>query len=792
MNSYFLYRCAFAIPLLALCSGNDELRAETGRLGSAKEIAAVQGVEELVVYAQHRAQGEQDIPLAITALSGEQIVSRGRTSLADLAPILPNTVLVPGTSPNGPALGAQIRGIGQFDFNPAYEPGVAIYVDGVYFPLLTGSAIELLDIDHVEVARGPQGTLSGRNAIGGAIHVRTRTPDGKEEANVEVRLGSREHVGFRAAAGFRITDKSSARISVVRNRQNGYVDQIDFGCANPGNLQGIAASRPEGNCRIDRLGGIDYFGTRARVGFEGDGYELLFSADMVRLDQTNPAEVLMIARDTAYLCGPRCNYASFTLPAGATLLGSGLPAEASIQPNRQFFEGGGVSGQLGLPFGSGLRLDAISAYRRFHSTFGADDDLSPQPSGAGGSHKLDHDFLSQEIRIGKEAPDTLNWVAGGFFSHQTTTYLTRQDIRYIAPGKALQFVGDDRIEAGSLALFASATLAATDRINLTAGLRQSWDYKDYRFTRRNNDGTINAYLDPIGAANGSGYFNPLTGARALDGSIARYRGSHLDWRASVDMKFAAWLMGYATASTGFRGGGVSARPFNARQALEGIFEPETLRSFELGLKSDFLDNRFRINLAVFSSRHKDVLLSLRDCSDFGGGPCGVITNAGNAKLEGVELEMTARPADGWYLQSMASHVRGRWSRLDRRVGTSVAMSDPSTSAPPWKLSTSLMRELDLGPSGIVSLRTELSHIGKRFNGRALAATPYFIPSYQLLDARIGWTAPSGRFEASLMVSNLLNAYYFESRTDAIANFTGNAFGRIGAPRDFTFTTRWAF
>jgi iron complex outermembrane receptor protein len=129
---------------------------------------------DIIVTAQFREQRLQDTPLAITAINAELLEARSQTNIAQIAQQAPNVTLVPGGAVFGASLGASIRGIGQFDFNPAYEPGVGIYVDDVYFPTLTGSVFDLLDLDRVEVLRGPQGTLTGRNSIGGAIKLFSR------------------------------------------------------------------------------------------------------------------------------------------------------------------------------------------------------------------------------------------------------------------------------------------------------------------------------------------------------------------------------------------------------------------------------------------------------------------------------------------------------------------------------------------------------------------------------------------------------------------------------------------
>src|SRR6187549_3014971 len=188
---------------------------------------------EIFVTAQFREQNLQDTPLAITAVTAETMEAKSQTNLAQVADSAPNVTLKPQGASFGPSISVAIRGIGAGDFNPAFEPGVGIYIDDVYYPQLTGAVFDLLDLDRVEILRGPQGTLSGRNSEGGSIKMFTQRPEGSGEGFVEGTFGSRERIGVRAGIDFALTDDLAGRISGVYKHQNGYVDQLDFGCAFP-------------------------------------------------------------------------------------------------------------------------------------------------------------------------------------------------------------------------------------------------------------------------------------------------------------------------------------------------------------------------------------------------------------------------------------------------------------------------------------------------------------------------------------------------------------------------------
>src|SRR5688572_388780 len=162
--------------------------------------------DEIVVTAQFRAQNLQDTPLAITAVNAEMLEARSQTNIAQVANNAPSVTLKPQGAAYGPSMGASIRGVGQFDFNPALEPGVGLYVDDVYYATLTGSLFDLLDLDRVEILRGPQGTLAGKNSIGGAVKLYSQRPRGDNTATVSAAYGSRDRVDVRASADLGLTD----------------------------------------------------------------------------------------------------------------------------------------------------------------------------------------------------------------------------------------------------------------------------------------------------------------------------------------------------------------------------------------------------------------------------------------------------------------------------------------------------------------------------------------------------------------------------------------------------------
>ncbi|MDE2597369.1 MAG: TonB-dependent receptor [Sphingomonadales bacterium] len=729
---------------------------------------------EIVVTAQFREQKLQDTPLSITAVDAGMLESRNQTDLSQIAKQAPNVTLNAMGGAYGSSLGASIRGIGQFDFNPAYEPGVGMYIDDVYYATLTGGIFDLLDLERVEVLRGPQGTLTGRNSIGGAIKLFSIKPNDKNSGMIEAKYGSRNRVDLRASANFVLADGLYGRISGVYKHQNGYVDQVDYGCAKPGNPEGIGAfpSSTHG-CVMSKFGEVNYSGVRAALRFNpNDKIDYTVTGDYTYENRTNAAEVVTQtnAATANAICGRFCNYASFYLPAG------GQVSAGYFMPNTTKFEGWGVSGNGTFNLTDNLNIQSITAYRRYRQVWGTDDDYTPfGAKGAGGYDNLDFWFFSQELRVNAKLGDMVDVTLGGFYSKQKSTYFTRQDIRYIAPGLNFQFLGDDPVNANSKAVFGTAIIKPAEAMTITAGFRYTDEHKDYTFRRKNFDGTKSIFLG------------------ALDGVTAVYDGSRWDWRISADYRFSPEVLAYVTVGTGFKGGGVTARPFDAAQALNGSFGPETVTAYEAGLKTDLLDRRLRINLAGFINDYKAIQLPLISCASLGSNaPCGARQNAGNGKIKGFEAEVTASPVPGLDIDASLSHLFGHWSTIDARVGNAILLSDPIVS-PNWKWSAGIQYKADLGGAGSLTPRFDIAYTGKTSAGRVAAGGPIdYFPSYSLANARVTWKNSDEDLSIAFEVQNLFDKYYTPARFAAVYAFSGTIYSQVGRPREWAVSVKKTF
>lgn len=774
-------------------------------------------LEEVVVTAQFREQKVQDTPIAITAVSSEMLEARNQTNLAQVADSAPNVTFRPQGASFGPSITASIRGVGQNDFSPAFEPGVGIYIDDVYFPSLTGAVFDLLDLDRVEILRGPQGTLSGRNSEGGSIKMFSKRPTGENAGYAEATYGNRNLVGMRGSADFKLADGVYARISGVFKRQDGYVDQLDFGCVHPAGSDalnpagGIPRVQATGDCRLAKLGGVGYEAVRGILRFNpNDNFDLMLSADKTHDEHTFAGEVLMatgaaantpntyainngtpVPYDDRFICGKFCNYATLYQPAitfygiltpgGLAPGAAGQPLLATSGSTQSIYDAYNLGTNLHWALNDSWAIDNILAYQRYETTWDTDDDLSPANLNLGQNHQT-HWNWSEELRLNAKFGDNVNAVLGGYYFKQKTTYWSYQDIRYLIPAVPLfplQFIQPDYVPAESKAAFANVGWEIVQNLNLNAGLRYTEESKEYHYFRLNPDGTINPYLDPAGT---------------LTGSVARYSGSRTDYRVALDYRFSPEVMVYASVATGFKGGGTNPRPFNVGQVIS--FNPEVLTNYEVGVKTDLFDRRLRFNLTGFWGKVKDVQIPVLSCPDT---PCAARLNAGDADSKGIEVEFEARPVEHLSIDGSYSYLKFNFTSLSPAAEypsnpAGATESDPPGGVPKTKWTLGAQYEIPLG-AGSLTPRVDAYYQDKVYTGPTVLGavrTLNFIPSYTLMNARLTWQNADKDLDISLEGTNITDKYYFLSVFDLRGAGAGFQKGQPARPREFALSVKKKF
>lgn len=729
---------------------------------------------EVVVTAQFREQKLQDTPIAITAVNAAVLEARNQNNLATLASQAPNVNLRETGGAFGPGMSASIRGIGQGDFDPALEPGVGVYIDDVYYSSLTGSNFDLLDLDRVEIARGPQGVLGGRNSEGGSIRLFSTKPKGDGSGSLRATFGSRNLLDVRAVGDFAVSDTLSARISAVSKKQDGYVTRLDYGCLHP--TSGVPAQVQLADCKMGTEGGKDYAAGRVALRWlASDDLELNFSADMT-VDNSETAAVTLLQINPAVgaaaiinAAGPamRADYVpSNPFVSYATFMGKGADGRVIAWAPTTHTKVWGTNLTADWKLADNLSLKSITAYREFDARWVEDNDASPSYGSLGAEHLFNHSF-SEELRLNGQVA-SVDYTVGGYYFDQLTTYPTHQVLTYAGN---LEFLGNDPVSASTYAGFANGSWHVTDALNINLGARYTKEKKDYTYSRLNVDGTPHGFLG------------------SLTGKVGHYEGSKVDYRINADYRWNDQLMTYASVSTGFKGGGTNPRPFFSTQVQP--FGKENVTAYEVGAKSDFLDRKVRLNLSAFFNKFKDIQLTRLTCPEFSppglGFLCALPTNGGDADIKGVELEAELHPVAGLSIDASVSALDFKYTKTRADVGIPVGATAPGTIKSKW--SAGIQYEIPFA-NGSITPRLDASYQGEFYTNVVTAASNR-VDGYTLANARVTWRNADGKWEAALLASNLLDKLYYISVFDLLSS-SGSKYGTPGAPREFSLQVKKKF
>jgi iron complex outermembrane receptor protein len=788
-------------------------------------------LEEIIVTAEFRETDVQDTPIAITAVTGEMLLNRGQTDLYEVANQAPNVTLRRGGQARS-GMTAYIRGIGQYDFIAALEPGVGIYVDDVYYAQLTGSLLELLDVDRVEVLRGPQGTLSGRNSIGGAIKLFTKQPGDDDSGFIRVGFGSYDQVDFRGAGGLTLVeDKLFARASAAAKTRDGYVDILDYGCANPNET--APSQRTGAGCKIGTQGSQEYASGRIQLLWQAsDDLDVSFAYDYLNNKSGQAPGVAWWADRTAIEANPANPTLSLPDGQGGTLyyrdhifvpagpyrnpnnaindpyitygttqdfnpghvFGGGeppgtvpVPWKPTTHPLRNYIVQSGASLRIDWQISDNMSFDSITAYREYDSWFTWDEDASPIGINQL-DNRLDNWQFTQEFRLNGGLGDSIDYTLGAFYLEQESHYEARVNLNYAL----IDFIhGPDPTPADTTALFAHANWALTDAFNISAGVRYSEEYKSYTHLRRNPDGSAVGSLDPTLTPGPADLINiRLTG---VNGLTAVFEDDVTDWRLAASWNLTDSSMIYGSASTGYKGGGVNPRPFFPQQLQ--TFNSETLTSYELGWKSTLFDNTLRLNAALFMTEYEDIQLVLSQCEvptfidpDGIAAPCLKPANVGDADIEGVEIEAEWLISDNFLIDASASFLDFQYTNVDALalVGSEIDPLDmiaPYTPEEKWALGAQYTS--NPGSLGEFLFRIDANYTSEIYidpTNRAINQ----IDAYTLVNAVARWTAPDEAWQIEAQWLNLTDEVYYLDGYD-VSGSQGTVIMQPGLPQTFNLS-----
>jgi iron complex outermembrane receptor protein len=803
-------------PLLALGAA-----AQAAESAAQNTTDNANKLEEVVVTARYVAENLQETPIAITALSGEALEARGFNNVVDVTKVAPNVTLQQSGSNGGKAAVAYIRGVGQSDFTLAFEPGVGFYLDDVYFGTIFGAMFDLGDIDHVEVLRGPQGTLFGKNNEGGAVRIFTTQPKGDGSGYFEAGYGSYKRFMVKAAYDFSITPTLAMRLSGGMNRVDGYVTRYDFVCLHPndpaltGNLPQITV-HPD--CKLGTEGGDNVTTVRANLRWDAnEDLKLLLSADyMTDRGEATPTKTL-----TFVTTGTLGRYNSNVLMNPASGFYTGVPLDNRFVTDSPYttyatfkdlstgisfdpvnnIDAWGVAGTLEWNAPAHLHVKDVMAYRAYNGSFVYDGSGAPLSSVLYANPDFTHHQFSEELNVsGLLADDKLSWVAGVYYydglSKQGNGPVLLTSAEIIPPGipgltepppgfsicgpmagcYGLNFITNDPVKVQNKSAFVHGQYQFTDKLGAEIGVRYSNESKTYTFSRITLQTVPNDPLfAPAGGSLAGFENNPSTTSRT----------SRWDPKVALQYKWTPSVMTYVQYATGYKGGGINPHPVFVDQAVP--FKVETLTSYEVGAKTQWLDNRLRVNGAVFTSDYKDLQITVI-------GPAGadIVQNAGHIRISGVEGEIDAEPVSKLVLNASFGYLH--YHTIDLGAAAGVVGGPTATSKPAyipdWKYNVGVQYGIRLAGGSVVTPRVDWTYQTEVYNDPS--NDPLALqPAYGLLDARLTWDTPDKQWQAAIVLQNALDKVYYINKYDNSGSF-GLVDGQPGLPRTAFFSIKRSF
>jgi len=687
--------CAFA--LLSHTAVADEADEDHGLL------------EEVIVTAQKREASMQDTPISITALTGDMMDSIGIRTIEDF------TFFVPGITVTNDSMAiVNIRGIGTSAFGVATDPSSTVQIDGVYQPRPTTGYQDMFDIERVELLRGPQGVLFGRNSTGGTLNIISKAPSDEFEGVAGVTFGNYNKRTFSGTMSGPLSDTVRGRVTLLKNDRDGvYTDALTD----------------------DTYQDQNTFAGRATLEMDlADDFELVLRGDFSR------------ERETGSLAIRTTPYPQEFADAGAT-----LPTEDEIialdtKPVADL-DVWGVSATATWS-GEDYTFKSITSYRESDIDQILDVDGTDLFLFDIGFQESSRAF-TQEIQLSNNDPEKFEWIIGAFFLNEDGE--GGIDILFQDP----QIVIPESNVTNAYALFGQGTYNLTDRLRATVGLRYSYEKKSYNF------GTL------------------------VNGTEVDSGAPNADWRAwtprfAIDYDISDDVLAYASVTKGFKSGG-----FQLGDA--GSFDPEVLWSYEAGIKSTLLDNRLRANVGYFQYDYTNLQVV-----EFVGG-VATTSNAGKAKIEGIEAEFVARVGEGFDLNMNVAYLDAKYTNFFE--GGEDFSGNRLANSPKWAYSFGAQYTKDMDFGGRLTVRGDYAwrdNVDFKRNN-----LPQFrADTYSLLNARLSYTTEDEAWEVSLYGQNLTNnryASYITSARDITGGADANASSAVyGEPRQYGIQLRRTF
>ena len=750
--------------------GTGQAQEVPQRGASGPADGAVTQLEDIIVTANKRAENLQDVPIAITAVTGARLEAIGITSTQDIAAVVPGLTIqqsVGGTQ-------AHIRGVGTTTLGPGTENSIATYVDNVYMFSMSGALVQLNSIDQIEVLKGPQGTLFGRNATGGVINIRTRDPKHEPSGQFSLGYGNYETFSGKGYLTGGITENLAADIA-------GFVS-----------LQGKGWGKNLFNGRDANK--LDQYAVRSKWMFEpGDrdkfrlvvdyselrGNQLIAGPIIGKTSNYGPGGALAVQRpDLAPYVASGALFPFAEVGEPYTYAGGYYDTVATRQPHL-VFKSEGASLQWDHDFGS-VRFASITAYREAKQD--TNWPVSPLPAFRNEiEYSRKEKQFSQELQLGSSAESDIQWVVGLYYlDTKAGFYPATLTGTALAPLQSLQFVTEVTGQSG--AAFGQVTAPLWEGAHLTGGLR-------YTVEERGQSGSITTTFLPVLPP-----FLPSILAGSSSTTVVpelQKTFRKLTWRLALDQQLTPDILAYASYNRGFKSGTFNALPPGAPPAA-----PEILDAFEAGLKTDLLERRVRFNISAFYYKYKNIQVTVTT-------PISTaLQNGAGAEVYGVDMDLTARigshltvfgglavldheftayPGAGFFVAQPAS-VGGGAVKV---VGNAKGNKLPYASDTSFNVGATYTAPIGEGAAEF--------NVNYAYQTRWYAGPDNLLsqPGYGLLDASARYRLPGDRISIGVWARNIADEQY-ATYLAAVENPGGQESQAVGAPRTFGVNVEYEF
>jgi len=744
LRALSLVACVALVPLASL--GQEAAPAAPAA------APASEGIEDITITAERRESTVQDTPVSISAFDADAMERLGIGSAADLHRHVPGFFYTEGGG-NSPITQIAIRGVGNENVTTGGDPGVAYHFDGVYLSRPTAAAAQLFDAERIEVLRGPQGTLYGRNATGGSINVVSKKPTDEWDAIADFGYGNFSSIRARFAGGGPITDWLKFRVSAIRESHDGYLKNVadDSFCL-------------DGKCNdIDEQ---DVWAFRTHLLLEPrEGTEVLFT---VQYHWDDGAAGQYRNDPNTFLSSP--------FPFSSNKRKIRQDIDTALDMDSKFFRLG-LEQDLELGGLGPLRLSTFISYNDNEWTQVADNDFSEQPHSFTTWTELSEQWTG-EIQLASAGDSRFNWIVGFFaLSEESSIDFLFNDVnRTVFP---FRYDSNGEFESKSYAGFAEGSIDL-DPVTLRLGLRYSSDEKNkashFSFTALG--------FPPCPCPPGA--FAPFVSDPQGD-SWDRLTG-----RFVFEYRPADELMFYAAVAKGYKSGG----SLGANPLRDNIYDPEDIWAFEVGAKTRWFENRLQANVAAYFNDYDDLQVFI--LTGFG----ALIENAATAKVGGIELELVAAPFDGLQFDSTVAWNHAEYSKYTSADPVPAGLGGATTTdqsgnrlnrTPEWSLSLGGQYAIELGASTLTP-RFDWHYQSEAF------FRPYELdrdraPAWDQWNVRVRWDAPpmdAGQFNVELYMTNVEDNDHIMNLSVGAGSELFPEQGNLHPPRLYGFKIGWEY